>query len=223
MGLVRNVVTAETGNRLQLQSALLLSLVTLPAFAVLDYALASFKVVMLAYAVASGCISKRRQRLTPVARFALDVRIHPRILNGSLRVPLGKAQGFHGAVLAVAFATLDADVLGLQVFIIFENQPPILVPQWNTLVHSVVPGLQTLDSTLRCSSKHGGKVLLDTLPLELLVVPSINDEISLLSRVLLVDVPVFAVWGRARITLMSAHEGVLRIRRVRLLGRVCLG
>ncbi len=60
MGLVRNVVTAETGNRLQLQSALLLSLATLPAFAVLDYALGGFKVVMLAYAVASGCISKRR-------------------------------------------------------------------------------------------------------------------------------------------------------------------
>lgn len=53
-------MTAETGNRLQLQSALLLSLATLPAFAVLDYALGGFKVVMLAYAVASGCISKRR-------------------------------------------------------------------------------------------------------------------------------------------------------------------
>lgn len=145
-------------------------------------------------------------------------------MNGPLRVPLGKAQRLHGSVLAITLAALDADVLGLQFLIVVEEQPAILVPEGDALVHSVVPSLEALDGALWCSAKHGGKVLLDALPLELLVVPGVDDKVALLSSVLLVDVSVFAIRGRAGVAVVGVHERVnVSVGRVGLLRRVGLG
>lgn len=152
--------------------------------------------------------SKVKSKLTPVSGFALEFWVHPAVVKGALRISLRQAKRLHGAVLAVALAALDADVLGLEILIIIKDQPAIFVPQGDALVHSVVPGLQALHSTLRRSSKHGGKVLLDALPLELLVMPGVNDEITFLGGVLLVDVPVLAVRRRAGVAVVGVHKGI---------------
>lgn len=115
-------------------------------------------------------------------------------MDGSLRVPLSKPQGLHRPVLCISLAALDADVFGLHVVIVVKDEPAIIVPEWDTLVHTVVPSLKTLNGPLRCSAKHARKILLDTLPFKFPVVPGVDDEISLFCGVLLVDVPPLAVW-----------------------------
>lgn len=158
---------------LELEAALLLSAASLAAIAVLHRSLAS-----------------------PVTGLDLELRVDPGVVHGPLGVSLRQAQRLHGLVLAIALTALDGDVLGLEVFLALKDQPALLVPDGDALVHAVVPGLQTLDGALRRAAKHGGKVLLDALPLELLVVPRVDDEVALFRCVLLVDVTVLAVLGR---------------------------
>lgn len=116
---------------------------------------------------------------------------------------MGKAQGLHWPILRVSLSTLDANVFRLHVFVIVKDQPTILVPEGDTLVHAVVPRLKTLDSPFRCAAKHARKVLLDTLPLEFPVVPSVYDEVPLFCGVFLINVPPLIVGGRARVTIHS--------------------
>lgn len=134
-------------------------------------------------------------------------------MHGPLGVSLRQAQRLHGLVLTVALAALDGDVLGLEVFVALKDQPALLVPDGDALVHAVVPGLQALNGALGRASKHGGKVLLDALPLELLVVPRVDDEVTLFRCVLLVDVTVLAVLGRrgrvAVVRVCGHHHAVL--------------
>ena len=149
-------------------------------------------------------------KLTPVTRLVLQFGVNPAVGHGSLRISLGKAKGLHGLILAVTLTALDADMLWLEIILVLKDQPAILVPQWDALVHAVVPSLQPLDRALRRAPKHGGKILLDALPLELLVMPSVDDEITFLSGVLLVDVSVLAIGRRAGIA-VKAHVGTLHI------------
>lgn len=122
-------------------------------------------------------------------------------MHGSLRVALGKAQGLHWPILRVSLSTLDADVFRLHVFVIAKDQPAIFIPEGDALVHAVVPGLEALNSPFRRAAKHARKILLDTLPLELPVMPSVNDEISLFCGVFLINVPPLIVGGRARVAI----------------------
>lgn len=149
-------------------------------------------------------------KLTPVARLVLQFGVNPAVGHGSLRISLGKAERLHGLVLAVALTALDADMLGFEVFLVLKDQPTILVPERDALVHAVVPGLQTLDRALRRAPKHGSKVLLDALPLELLVVPKVDDEVTFLSSILLVDVSVLAIGRRAGIA-FKTQVGTLHV------------
>lgn len=166
---------------LQLQATLLLATTTLTAVAVLQVALAS-----------------------PVTSLVLQLRIDPAVVHGSLRVSLGQTKGLHGLVLAVTLTALDADALGLQILIVLKEQPAILIPEGDALVHAVVPGLKTLDGTLGSTAKHGSKVLLDALPFQLLVMPSVDNEVSFLGSILLVDVSVLAIRRRAGVA-VQAH------------------
>lgn len=145
-------------------------------------------------------------------------------MNGTLWVSLGQAERLHGLILAVTLAALDADVLGLQVLVVLKDQPAFLVPERDALVHAVVPGLEALDGSLGSAAKHRGKVLLDALPLELLVVPGIDDEVTLLGGVFLVDVPVLTIWWGAGVAIVASMDvGIVHgIWGVWLLGRVLL-
>lgn len=149
-------------------------------------------------------------KLTPVARLVLQFGVNPAVGHGSLRISLSETERLHGLVLAVALTALDTDMLGLEVFLVLKDQPAILVPEGDALVHAVVPGLETLDRALRCASKHGSKVLLDALPLELLVVPKVDDEVTFLGSILLVDVSVLAIRRRAGIT-FETQVGTLHV------------
>lgn len=124
-------------------------------------------------------------------------------MDGSLRIPLGKTQRLHWPILRVSLSTLDADVFWLHVIIIVKDQPTIFIPEGDALVHAVVPGLKALDSPFRCAAEHARKILLDTLPLKLPVVPSVDDEVSLFCCVFLINVPPLIVRRWARIAIKS--------------------
>lgn len=95
-----------------------------------------------------------RGRRTPVLCLALQFWIDPGVVNGTFRITLGKTEWFHGLVLAISLTALDADVLGLHVILVFVNEPPFLIPEWNSLVHAVIPGLKALHSSLGRSAEH---------------------------------------------------------------------
>lgn len=149
-----------------------------------------------------GC-TNHESKLTPVSTLAFCFGINPRIVDGSLRVALSKAQGLHWPILRVSLSTLDANVFRLNVFVIVKDQPTIFVPEGDALVHAVVPRLKTLDGPFRRAAKHARKILLDALPLEFPVVPSVNDEIPLFCGVFLINVSPLIVGGWAGVTIHS--------------------
>lgn len=151
---------------------------------------------------------------SPVLRFALQLRVYPRVVDGAFRVALCKAKWLHGLILAISLPALDADMLGLHVFLVLENQPAVLVPKGNSLVHTIVPGLQSLNCSLGSSAKHGCEVLLDALPFQLLVMPGIDDEIPLFGSVLLINVSVLAVWWGARVPIQVRAATQVRVAHV---------
>jgi hypothetical protein len=113
-------------------------------------------------------------------------------VDSPFRVPLGEAKGLCGFVLAVTFATLDTDMLGFEVVFVIKAEPTLLIPNRYALVHTVIPSLEALDSTLRCAPESRGKLLLNLLPFHLLVVPSVDDIVTLFCRILLVNMTAFA-------------------------------
>lgn len=155
--------------------------------------------------------------LGPVHTLHLCFVVYPIVKDGSVGVPLGKAHGLHRPVLAVSLTALDADMSRLQVVVVVKDEITISIPDGDALVHTVVPGLKALDSPFRCAAKSVGELLLDALPLELPVVPGVDDEVTLFLSVLLVDVPPFAIGGWARIAVQSrraeiAAYGVVWVR-----------
>jgi hypothetical protein len=129
----------------------------------------------------------------PVLHLRLDLWVDPRVVQGTLGISLRQAHGLHGLILTVSVAALDGTLPRLEVFIVVEDEPAIMVPGWDPGVHAVVPGLQALDSAFRGLAEQGGELLLDSLPLHLLVMPGIDDEVTFFHCVLLVDVAVTAV------------------------------
>ena len=140
---------------------------------------------------------------TPVAGLEFDLRVNPRVVDSPLRVSLGETKWFCGFILAITFATLDADMLWFEVVLIIEAEPTLLIPNRYALVHTVVPCLETLDSTLGCAAESSGKLLLDLLPFHFLVVPGIDDIVALLCRILLINVTALA--SLRRWTRVAAH------------------
>lgn len=151
--------------------------------------------LLLSAAALSAVAVLHRSLVGPVSSLDFEIGVDPGVVNGTFGVSLGETKRLHGLVLAIALAALDRDVLGLEILVVVKDQPALLVPDGDALVHSVVPGLEALDGALWRAAKHSGKVLLDALPLELLVVPSVDDEVTFLRCVLLVDVSVLAVLG----------------------------
>lgn len=135
-------------------------------------------------------------RLTPIAGLALDFGVYPGVVHSPLRVPLRQAERLI-LVLSISLTALDADVSRLDIVLIVEEQPTIVVPDRYTLVHAIVPSLEPLDGTFRRATEKPSKVLLDALPLLLLVVPGIDDEVTLFGGVLLIDVPSLRIRRRA--------------------------
>jgi len=140
---------------------------------------------------------------TPVAGLEFDLGVNPRVVDSSLRISLGETKWFCGFVLTITFATLDADMLWFKVVLIIEAEPTFLIPDRYALVHTVVPGLETLDSTLGRAAKSSGKLLFYLLPLHFLVVPSIDNIVALLCRILLINVTALA--SLRRWTWITAH------------------
>lgn len=79
-----------------------------------------------------------------------------------------------------------------------------MIPNRDSLVHAIIPSLQTLDSPFRSTTKHGGELLLDALPLHLFVMPGVDDVVTFLGSILLIDVSVLAIRRRARIAVNAS-------------------
>ncbi|KAI6772126.1 hypothetical protein HG530_003084 [Fusarium avenaceum] len=104
----------------------------------------------------------RKRIRTPIAGLEFGLCVNPGVVDSSFWVSLGNAKGLRGLVLAVTLTTFDADMLRFEVVFVVEAEPAILVPDRYALVHTVVPGLKTLNGTFGGPSEPGGKFLLDT-------------------------------------------------------------
>jgi hypothetical protein len=64
----------------------------------------------------------RKQKIrTPVSGLGFCLRINPRVVDSSLRVPLGDTKGLYKLGQTVAATTLDTDISRLEVVLVVET------------------------------------------------------------------------------------------------------
>lgn len=148
-----------------------------------------------------------RKRLTPVSHRHLVFVLHPRISHASLGVPLRQPQQLSINFTSLLIPDLDLPRPRLEDVVVIKGEESISVPAGDYAVHAVIPGLQPLSGAHGLRAEDTGKLVANLLPLELLVMPEIDDEISLFDSVFFVavlvtdsglSVGVEFLWGQVR-------------------------